>query len=735
MRKATFVVVLSIIALYTKAQILKIGTSTSAIATQIPGYSQVSTITTKTYNYTPSVPSTYPTPIDEDSTTEDDRIYDYGDYVPVSLSIADGNITTTSIGKVWSLRISIPNALNIGLLFNQFNLSPTAEMYIYNEARTVLDSAIKKEHFTNSNIVSISSIKGNSIIIYIVEQNNFSTFQSTVSIQKLIAGFQEIAEVGDIGSPLARPSVNCDPMIQCQPGKVTYARAVARMVTPISSTKAGFCTGTLINNEANNGRAYFLTAFHCIDLNKNNVIDQSEIDALASSVFQFQFWRTNCNGTTNNRGIEFLGATLRAASKSSDIALLELLNPPGIGDLVNYAGWNRQTTIPTDNTGFIIHHPQTLDMRITSASTIKSWFWNSNYWSAHYYSGTVDKGSSGSALLNAYGQIVGQLSSGWSNCNYTNFGDRYGKFDKSWNLAGLQTWLSPAQGAQATGLLNLTDITIDGPGTVGCTILGVFSTLPNLLGVTYQWAVTAGTQINSGQGTSSVNISSINSSISSGTLTLTLRSPAKGRTRIYTVAKQITFGTPPISLTSSTNGCSGVYQLWNIVNNTPTYGSNWNWSVGSLGTNSQIIINNPTSPGTTLSVKGGGSVRLNYTDLCGVARTDGVTVYSSCGGFGLVVSPNPAQDNINVSLLPVDNSQTIAGVTTESLKQLRVVESNGKTIMSLFEVNTNMLVKQWKHNESNTQNYNLKINGLRKGIYILQVDRDNQTNVTKIIIE
>ena len=55
-------------------------------------------------------------------------------------------------------------------------------------------------------------------------------------------------------------------------------------------------------------------------------------------------------------------------------------------------------------------------------------------------------------------------------------------------------------------------------------------------------------------------------------------------------------------------------QLWNIVNSTPIYGSNWNWLVGSLGTNSQIIINNPTSPGITFSVNGGGSVRLNYTD-------------------------------------------------------------------------------------------------------------------------
>lgn len=111
--------------------------------------------------------------------------------------------------------------------------------------------------------------------------------------------------------------------------------------------------------------------------------------------------------------------------------LLELNNPPGIGDLVNYAGWNRQTSAPPDNTGFIIHHPQGEDMRITSAGKIKSWFWNGNYWTAHYTSGTVAPGSSGSALMNNVGQIIGQLRSGWSSCNFTDFGDRYGKFDRS----------------------------------------------------------------------------------------------------------------------------------------------------------------------------------------------------------------------------------------------------------------------------------------------------------------
>ena len=89
-------------------------------------------------------------------------------------------------------------------------------------------------------------------------------------------------------------------------------------------------TGTLINNESYDGKAYFLTAFHVLDANKNKVIDASEIAALQNAKFQFQFWRTACNGTIISTGIQFSGAVLQASSKYSDVVLLELLNPPGL---------------------------------------------------------------------------------------------------------------------------------------------------------------------------------------------------------------------------------------------------------------------------------------------------------------------------------------------------------------------------------------------------------------------
>lgn len=155
--------------------------------------------------------------------------------------MSDGNITSTSVGKVWTLRISVPNAMNIGITFNQFNLSATAEMYIFNEARTVVKGKILKSYFSNTTAVTTSPMTGNSAIVYIVEPNNFGALQSIISIQKIMAGYQPIDDVGTTsgggsfqseGGVIANgASLNCDPLIMCSPNKMSTARAVARFYT------------------------------------------------------------------------------------------------------------------------------------------------------------------------------------------------------------------------------------------------------------------------------------------------------------------------------------------------------------------------------------------------------------------------------------------------------------------------------------------------------------------------
>ena len=202
------------------------------------------------------------------------------------------------------------------------------------------------------------------------------------------------------------------------------------------------------------------------------------------------------------------------------------------------------------------------------------------------------------------------------------------------------------------------------------------------------------------------------------------------------VTKQIALGNA-ITVERTQNGCNGSYQIWNMSANPASLGSNWNWTVGYVGNNSQITIYTPSSPGTIISVKGGGTVNLNFIDGCGIPQQYGITVYSSCysAPFTVSVSPNPSKSFINISLASANNSRKVTSGTITNKTVLRVIESKNRTVMSLLDISTSRLVKQWVYNESTNENYNLNINGLRKGIYMLQVNRNNQATVTKVIIE
>lgn len=730
MKNFTSLLILTLFYYNTDAQIKRVVTTPSAIASQIPGYSQVTTITTKTYSYTPSVPVPPPTPIDDDSTTEDSKLYRYADNLPVTISIADGNITSTTIGKVWTLRISIPNALNIGLSFSQFNLSSTAQMYIFNDARTVLDSAIIKSKFTYSTSIGIAPFKSNSIIIYIVEPGNSGSLQSSIAIQNLEAGFQQIDEIGDINGGQASPAtatINCDPMIMCQPSKINSARAVARFE---SNGYQG--TGTLINDESYNGRAFFLTAFHVIDANNNHVIDASEIAALANARFQFQFWRTTCNGTINNTYIEFSGASLRASSYGSDVVLLELLNAPGVGDGVNYVGWNRSTSSPSNSNSYIIHHPQGEDMRITNTRNVRSWLYNSSYWTAHYSSGTTAPGSSGSALMNENDQIVGQLRSGWSSCNYTSFGDRYGKFSTSWGGAGLQTWLSPNQSLQNTSSLILSPFVIQGNDALNCTGQTQYR-VPNLLSATYNWQVSSNLQISSGQGTPSIMVTNLGGS-STGTITATINTPTKGYTRSLAVTKTVTIGSPnSLTGTYSTNTNTYPIQTVNFVSSGYINGyfqwpgvTNITVTASGSGTGFYWYGSN-----FSFNLASGQSLSLNFngTGLCG-DQVSATRSFIQSGWYAITVSPNPATSNLNVSITDVVDT-----TTSSAHAQSKASNTGGITKMYLYDFYTGVLVKQWTYQEMESTNYNLNIVSIKAGAYVLKMERNNKTTSTKIIVK
>ena len=166
------------------------------------------------------------------------------------------------------------------------------------------------------------------------------------------------------------------------------------------------CSGGLIaDTDASTQIPYFLTANHC--LSGNNA---------ASSLEAFFFYRTPCGGacpdyTTFPRT---LGATVVATGKSGDYSLLRLSQTPPSGSTM--LGWTN-TALPNGGQMYRVSHPNfapqvfTRQQRDTSAGTCGGLPADAYIYSRDV-EGATDGGSSGSPVVNASGQIIGQLYGG-----------------------------------------------------------------------------------------------------------------------------------------------------------------------------------------------------------------------------------------------------------------------------------------------------------------------------------
>jgi hypothetical protein len=235
-----------------------------------------------------------------------------------------------------------------------------------------------------------------------------------------------------------------------------------RAVANISTGGSTFCSGSLINNTANDARPFFLTAAHC-GINAGNA---------ASLVTFWNYFNSTCrpqgpgqsppgDGQLNQFNT---GAFFRAAFTGSDVTLVELDDAPLPAFNVFFAGWDR-TPNPAQFTATVaIHHPSNDEMRITFApGTTESGGWPPAVpgdgshvhaiWGASL--GVTEPGSSGSPLYTQQGRYIGQLHGGPSACGAGDLSDYYGRFSVSWTGGGtdstrLSNWLDPANTGQIT---------------------------------------------------------------------------------------------------------------------------------------------------------------------------------------------------------------------------------------------------------------------------------------------
>lgn len=224
----------------------------------------------------------------------------------------------------------------------------------------------------------------------------------------------------------------CHSDISCYSTWKTPGKSVA-MISFVEGGGGYLCSGCLMNDkDAGSWINYFLTANHCVDSS-----------TVASTIEFYWFYETSeCNGTAPSRSWvprTTGGATLLATmsdSAGTDFTFLRMRNNPPSG--VVYAGWNVAQPGSAE-TLVAIHHPEGSHKRIALGSKVSS---DSRFWTVRWNRGVTEGGSSGSPLLNASQQVIGQLWGGYSSCENPSGIDRYGRFDVTYPI--VRTWLDPA---------------------------------------------------------------------------------------------------------------------------------------------------------------------------------------------------------------------------------------------------------------------------------------------------
>jgi len=333
--------------------------------------------------------------------------------------------------RVWLLAIESPGAMSINLFFDEWYMPPGSSFYVYNEGGTQVFGAYNELNNLADGTFATYPCRGEKIYIEYYEPFDYA-YVGKVNLSVITHAYRDIDEIakgiGDSGS------CNNDVVCPVSAGWSNEIRSVAMIVV----SGNGICSGALINNTANDGFPYFLTANHCIG------------GSVASWVIRFNFQATTCGGSTSQTYQTAVGTTLLANGAASDYALLQINGGVDIPNSWNpyYAGWDSSTATPTSSCG--IHHPSGDLKKISfenDASQITGYGGGVGSGTNHvrvvdWDSGTTEGGSSGSPLFNSNHRIVGQLHGGGAACG-NNASDWYGRFFTS--FPSLCAWLAPSQ--------------------------------------------------------------------------------------------------------------------------------------------------------------------------------------------------------------------------------------------------------------------------------------------------
>ena len=386
--------------------------------------------------------------VEEDKLMEEcDVPYRFGKAFDVSYSMEDGIWYNCGDERFWTITFESTGAISLNFVFGNFHLSKDAALFIVNDKQTNISGPITSKDIGKNGFFLTDIIYGDKATIILKEPSK-TRDTSTLTIKRIIHGYRSIGideYYGNNGT-----SAICNVDVACKPAFSKEAKAVGLVLL---SSGNELCSGSLLMTTDMSLKPYFLTAFHCIDIDKNLNLSDTELNNAENWMFKFHHKRAICGDSTLATSYTYNSAIFRSAWYNTDFALMEIDHDLIDNKELSWLGWDRTETAPSY--GYCIHHPQGDVMKInTTYSSFDTSSWNGidNHWYVNWYEGVTEGGSSGAPFLNQNKLVVGQNHGKLVSQNYLPVCDRKrsdaGMFYKSWTGGGtdnsrLSNWLDP----------------------------------------------------------------------------------------------------------------------------------------------------------------------------------------------------------------------------------------------------------------------------------------------------
>jgi len=315
---------------------------------------------------------------------------------------------------VWRLELLAPGAFSLGVVLGRFDVPPGAQLFLYDAAHTELYGAYGESSENPNGVLAIQPFRGNHVVLEYVEPAG-TRARPALEIGSVVYDYLDVLARMNQGSVFA---ASCLVDVNCPQG-ATHQDIKRAVVWLLGG--GGGCSGSILNNTAEDATPYLMTAEHCGNMTNATVI--------------FEYERTGCAAGTSSQSKSLSGATQLAVSSLYDGQLYRINHPIPASYEPFFAGWSTATNA-TRATG--ISHPSGFPKKIQLENHAP--FLATTRWSVQYNVGAIQPGSSGSPLFDQAERVIGSCSTGAGGCSQNG---QYGRFDQFYATKNLAQWLDP----------------------------------------------------------------------------------------------------------------------------------------------------------------------------------------------------------------------------------------------------------------------------------------------------